>query len=62
MRTPWLGSCSWQPAQARMLRPWDRAVAPPRPDARLAGPGAPDPKMHAVTAPAPARSAAARHC
>ena len=30
MRTPWLGSCSWQLAQARTLRPWDKAVAPPR--------------------------------
>jgi len=30
MRTIRLGSCSWQPAQARTLRPWDKAVAPPR--------------------------------
>lgn len=29
MRTIWLGSCSWQVAQARTLRPWDKAGAPP---------------------------------
>ena len=58
MRTPWLGSCSWQPARARTLRPWDKAMAAPAVEmpglpGTAAEPGAPDPKMHAVTAPAP---------
>ena len=47
MRTSWLGSCSWQLAQARTLRPLDKAMAPPAVEmpglpGTAVEPGAPD--------------------
>ena len=56
MRTTWLGSCSWQLAQARMLRPWDKAMAPP-----AAGmPGLPGTAAEPDWGPSPAGRSPAR--